>query len=121
MTFGKFVEGFLFPVEVSESEEKGDTSEGGQTGIFPRKKGQSRPGERQQSKYLHCAQHIVPNEVRVVGQGHESFTDGGSDGVGKQSDGLHNRSHVSRGLRVGVFQDGNGRKDLLGAVSGRLI
>lgn len=45
--------------------------------------------EERGTRHLHCTQHVIPNQVRVVGQRHEGLTDGGGDGVGEQGDGLN--------------------------------
>lgn len=114
MTLGELVEGFFLPVEVSEGDKEGDTTDSGET---MKNRISCVSGEGPGQANAHCTQHVVPNQVRVVGQRHESFTDGGGDGVGEQGNGLDNGSHVSGSLGVSVFQDGNGCEDLSGRVS----
>lgn len=63
------------------------------------------------SVYLQSGDHVVPDEMGVVTQRDKSLSDSGGDGVGEQSNGLNDGTHVFGSLGVGVFQDGNRGKD----------
>jgi len=60
----------------------------------------------------HSKNAVVPDEERIAGKRVKSLGNGGGDGISEESDGLAERSHVSRSLGVGILQRGDGSEDL---------
>lgn len=81
---------FFLRVETTEDDEEEDTG------------GEGNAGQR----------HEHPLDSRVVGDGDKGLSDSGAKGVGEQVHGLNEGLHGDWGLGVGVFETGDGGKNL---------
>jgi hypothetical protein len=124
MTLGKLVEGLFLSVQVTEGEEKGDPTDAGQA-IDIDIKGKRATRSHQSWWYKHTRSfrtgrhshgtgHVVPDEVGIVTERDEGFSDGSGYSVGQEGKRLDDGPHVTRCLGVGVFEDGDRGKDLRG-------
>jgi hypothetical protein len=76
-----------------------------QTPELPQEEDTSKEGQ-------HGENTIVPDQERVAGKRVECLSNSSGDGVSEQRDGLDERTHVARRLRVRVFERCDGGEDL---------